>query len=60
MTPSSLTKRDLELLKAGREFERSDIIKDLEKQALKIMKSNPEHALHIGFIVQQIRDMDNA
>lgn len=53
-----LSERDMEMLKAGRSFEREDIIKDLERQSAKIMKSNPEHALHIGFIIQQIRDFE--
>ena len=53
-----LSKRDLEMLKTGRSFERLDIIADLEKQATKLMKSNPEHALHIGFIIQQIKSLE--
>jgi hypothetical protein len=58
MTKSTLSDRDLEMLKTGRSFERLDIIKDLEKQASKMLKSNPEHALHIGFIVQQIKSLE--
>jgi hypothetical protein len=60
MSSNTLTKRDLDLLKNGREFERLDIIAALEKQAKELMRSNPEHALHIGFIVQAIRDMNHA
>ena len=60
MSTTSLTERDLELLKHGREFERLDIITALESQATKLLRSNPEHALHIGFIVEQIKNMKNA
>jgi hypothetical protein len=60
MSKPILSERDLEMLKTGRSFERLDIISNLEKQATKLMKSNPEHALHIGFIVQAIRTMDHA
>jgi hypothetical protein len=57
MSTTSLTERDLEFLKNGREFERLDIIEALEKQAKALLRTNPEHALHIGFIIQAIKDM---
>lgn len=54
-----LTVRDLDMLKNGRNFEREDIIKQLEKIAKESLRGNPEHALHIGFIVQAIKAMTN-
>ena len=58
MSKPAVSTRDLEMLKTGRSFERQDIIADLEKQAKKVMKFNPEHALHIGFIIQQIKSLE--
>lgn len=59
MSQPLLTARDLDMLRNGRNFEREDIIKELEKIASESLRGNPEHALHIGFVVQAIKAMSH-
>lgn len=59
MSTTISTKQEVEIFKRGRATERLSIITALEDQAKEILKSNPEHALHLGFIIQKIRDMDD-
>lgn len=60
MSTTTLTNKELEIFKRGKATERLNIIKALEDQAKELIRSNPEHALHLGFIVQKIRGLDNA
>lgn len=61
-TPVSavVSPRDLEMLANGRQFERMDIIKELETIATASLRTNPEHSLHIGFVIQAIKAMPHA
>jgi hypothetical protein len=54
---SSLSTRDLEMLKLGREFERQDIKTALEKSARDLLRTNPEYSLHVGFVLEFLKEL---
>lgn len=57
MSSTILTDRDMEMLNHGRMFERQDIVNALTESAQEKMRSNPEYALHVGFVLEFIKEL---
>jgi hypothetical protein len=57
--PTEKQLEDLRLMGLGRMFERADIMEILEQEHAKALRKNPEHSLHIGFIMEKIKEMPN-
>ena len=57
MSTTTLTERDMDMLKHGRMFERQDIVNALTESAQKQMRKNPEYALNVGFILELIAEL---
>ena len=54
---SLLSERDLEMIKYGRQFEREDLVKALEKSAKDQLKRNPEYSLNVGFVLEIFKEL---
>jgi len=57
MSTTTLTERDLDMVKHGRMFERQDIVNALTESAQKQMRRNPEYSLNVGFILELIQEL---